>query len=193
MCENRLALQQPSRLCRKLEWLLHTFVGSVCVLGKDGSALLAPRLLITVLIGFGGVVAAGSAAGSEVVNGPPRTESAPIVLYEKPAGDSVRLYVRGGYCRGEPPPHIKRISIHEHRSPGRSKLVALIVAYIERPAPLEFPTPPPPGSEGPTQPVPTCAGVEHPLYKRIAFNRSPAGLVLLDGSQSPPRRIPRRH
>jgi hypothetical protein len=132
-----------------------------------------------------------SPESAEVQPGPPRIEEAPVVDYDHPAGRTVRIYVRGGYCVGEPPPSIKRVSIREHRLPESAKVAAVITAFLERPAPLVFPNAEQRRSgEAPSEPVPVCAGVEHALYARLALRRPADELVLLDGSQSPPARIP---
>jgi hypothetical protein len=132
-----------------------------------------------------------SPASAEAHLGPPRIEAAPVVEYDHPSGRTVRIFVRGGYCVGEPPPSIQRVTLHEHRLPESTKLAAVITAFIRRPAPLEFPNADQwQVGEVPTEPIPVCEGVEHALFTRLALKRLPGELVLLDGSRSPRARIP---
>jgi hypothetical protein len=129
--------------------------------------------------------------GVEAPHAPPRIEKAPVVSYDRPSGDTVRVYVAGGYCIGEPPPSIERVAVREHRLPRRARIAGVITAFPRRPSPLEFPSEQsPPEGEGSSQPVPVCAGVEHPLHRRIALGFPVEEMVLLDGSTSPARPIP---
>ena len=132
------------------------------------------------------------AASSAAVDGLPRIEKTSLVWWRLPAGRSVWIYARGGYCKGEPPPTIHDVRIREHRLPGRSKLAAVVTVFLEYPSPIEVPSGARGSGEPPAEPIPVCAGVEHALYKRISLDHLISEVVLFDGSHSPPRRIPER-
>ncbi len=133
----------------------------------------------------------GTSEMPKVESGPPTVKKASVVRYEYLAGRTVRVQVAGGYCLGETAPSIERVRVREYRLPGRTGLAVLITAFLRHPAPLVFSEEgPPPGGEGADEPVPVCEGIEQPLFERITLRHRAERLTFLDGSTSPPRRIP---
>jgi hypothetical protein len=148
-------------------------------------------LVISALLAFGVVGIQDACLDAAAATGPPRIDKTSIVTWELPVGQSVRIYARGGYCKGAPPPTIHAVRIREHRLPGRAKFAAIVTVFLNRFLALEAaPRESTRSSEAPAEPVPVCAGVENALYKRIRLHHAVSEVVLFDGSQSPPRRIP---
>jgi hypothetical protein len=56
--------------------------------------------------------------------------------------------------------------------------------YVRFPAPLEVE-----GTVNPDEPRPACGGIGMSIFRRIKFKRPVDGLLLYDGSFSPPRRL----
>ncbi len=86
---------------------------------------------------------------------------------------------------GEPPPRFDHVEVAERpkavRKPFKS---AVITAYVRFPAPLEVE-----GTVNPDEPRPACGGIGMSIFRRIKLKRPVDGLLLYDGSFSPPRRL----
>lgn len=160
--------------------------------GRPKRSLMSARragfLVICVLVI--GVVEMEGACLAAVTSESSRIEKTAIVSWERPVGQSVQIYARGGYCAGEPPPTIHAVRIREHRLSGRARFAAVVTVFLKRLRAFEASSEEQRSGEAPAEPVPVCAGVEHALYRRIRLHRPASEVVLFDGSQSPPRRIP---
>ncbi len=128
------------------------------------------------------------ALGWEFVKGPPKVESAPwhpLQAPSEPRTHALGLSISSGYCVGEPPPRFDHVKVIERpktaKNPSGS---AVITAYVRFPAPTEVE-----GEVKPGKPQPACAGIGVGIFKRINLKRPVEGLVLYDGSFSPPRRV----
>lgn len=129
------------------------------------------------------------ASGWEFVKGPPKVEPAPWhALLESSRNPRTRvlgLSISTGYCAGEPPPRVDHVKVIERpataRNPSKS---TVITAYVRFPAPMEVE-----GEVKPDEPLPGCAGIGVGIFKRIKLKRPVEGLLLYDGSFSPPRRV----
>jgi hypothetical protein len=129
------------------------------------------------------------AFGWEFVKGPPEVESAPwhslLDISHNPRTHVLGLSISTGYCGGEPPPKLDHVKVVERpetaENPSKS---AVITAYVRFPAPMEVE-----GEVKPGEPQPGCAGIGVGIFKRIRLKRQVGGLLLYDGSFSPPRRV----
>jgi hypothetical protein len=129
------------------------------------------------------------AFGWEFVTGPPRVESAPwhalLETSRNPRARVLGLSISTGYCMGEPPPKVDHVKVIERpktaQNPTKS---AVVTAYVRFPAPMEVE-----GEVKPGEPQPGCAGLGRSIFKRIKLKRPVDGLLLYDGSFSPPRRV----
>ena len=97
---------------------------------------------------------------------PPRTPS---------DGHWFHLRVDGGYC-GEKPPKIYRVKVVEHPKTKTRLGSAVITTLKYVPEHVE-------SANG------FCAGVGHELRAAIKLKRPVDGLILYDGSYSPPKRV----
>jgi hypothetical protein len=146
----------------------------------------ATTFLIAVVAYLG--VTAPPALAWEVVTGPPKVVKAKISAFEPSGGKTVRIQVDTGYCVGEPQPRIDHLRIVEHgKAPGKPFGSVLLTAFVVYPAPREAR-----GEVLPGEKVFTCAGIGLNLFKRYGLKRPTKGLVVLDGSSAPPRRVPIR-
>ena len=147
---------------------------------------VAVCLLITAYA-FGAL--APVASGWEFVTGPPKVETAPWhpLINASPNAQThvLGLSISTGYCVGESPPRVDHVRVVEQpktaSSPSKS---AVITAYVRFPAPMEVE-----GEVKPGESQPGCAGEGVGIYKRIRLKRPVEGLLLYDGSFSPPHRV----
>jgi hypothetical protein len=110
------------------------------------------RFLIICVLAIGVVEMQGVCLGAAVTSGSSRIEKTSIATWELAVGRSVRIYVRGGYCKGEPTPTIHAVRIRERRLPGRAKFAAVVTVFLNRFPPLEAPREPPRSGEVPADP-----------------------------------------
>jgi hypothetical protein len=156
--------------------------------GKPLKRISAAFFLSAALCALGAF--APPAFGWEYVSGPPEVESA--LWHSLEAAHNPRTHVLGlsistGYCRGEPPPEFDHIKVIEQPKTTKHPMKsAVITAYVRFPAPTEVQ-----GEVKPGEPQPACAGVGVAFFERIRLKRSVEGMLLYDGSFSPPRRVRR--
>lgn len=158
--------------------------------GVDASLAngMARRIVLLIAVcAFGAF--APVAFGWEFVKGPPKVETAPwhplLDASHNPQTHVLGLSISTGYCAGEPPPKVDHVRVVERpktaRNPSKS---AVITAYVRFPAPMEVE-----GEVKPGEPQPGCAGIGVGIFKRIRLKRPVEGMLLYDGSFSPPRRV----
>lgn len=149
---------------------------------------LARRVVLVMAVcAFGAF--APVAFGWEFVKAPPKVETAPwhslVNTPRDPQTHVLGLSISTGYCAGEPPPKVDHVRVVERpktaRNPSKS---AVITAYVRFPTPMEVK-----GEVKPGEPQPACAGIGVGIFKRITLKRPVEGLLLYDGSFSPPRRV----
>ena len=150
-----------------------------------------PWIGVAVLLGTLLLAIPGAAPAGAEVN-PARIEPVRILNYEPFAQRSIIITMSAGYCIGEPKPVWSHVSFRERRESDGSPGGRLVVtAYIERKAPVlpRSSATPLRQSEGPSEPVPVCSGIEYELTKRLGLPSRSNRLTLYDGSASPPRRV----
>jgi hypothetical protein len=129
------------------------------------------------------------ASGWEFVPGPPKVEPAPWhPLLEAPRNSRTHvlgLSISTGYCAGEPPPRVDHVKVIERAKTAKNPSKSVVItAYVRFPAPMEVE-----GEVKPGEPQPGCAGIGVGIFKRIKLKRPIEGMLLFDGSFSPPRRV----
>lgn len=131
---------------------------------------------------------APAAFGWEYVSGPPKVESASwhsLVAARNPRTHALGLSISTGYCVGEPPPEFDHVKVIERpKTAKHPKKSAVITAYVRFPAPTEVE-----GEVKPGEPRPACAGIGLAIFERVGLKRPAEGMLLYDGSFSPPRRV----
>ena len=143
--------------------------------------------LLAVVCALGGL--ASVAFGWEYVSGPPKVESAHWHALHEASRDSqthvLGISISTGYCAGEPPPKFDHVKVIERpkttKHPTKS---AVITTHVRFPAPTEVE-----GEVKPGEPQPVCAGIGVAILKRIKLKRPVKGMLLYDGSFSPPHRV----
>ena len=137
------------------------------------------------------LLGAAPAFAYEWVTGPPRETVVPWVLHaeDSPGAEgprTLKIWLNTGFCSGEEPPVAGPVTIQELPiSAANPKPKVIITAHQIEPAPSEVV-----GELKPGEPKPVCAGLGYSMPKRITLKRPVSGMVFLDGSFSPPRRIP---
>jgi hypothetical protein len=151
--------------------------------GKIGPAVLISGLgcALGVLPPSADATDAAAASATHVV-------ATRITSYTEPKGRTVVIRAAGGYCVGERPPVIDKVSVRESAIGTRGRAKALITVFLRKRVRPEESAPPP--SEE-TKTVKVCQGIEHSLDQLVRLGRPASKLLLYDGSITPPRRIPR--
>jgi hypothetical protein len=111
-------------------------------------------------------------------------ESTEIAWFRTIAPKVISVRLQAGYCVGEDPPVFQRITVHEGGRTG-SKIRAVVTAYL---GPAQGAKSAVPRNDQPFPEV--CSGVERSIQKRVVLGRPAGELLILDGSQSPPKKIP---
>jgi hypothetical protein len=129
------------------------------------------------------------ALGWEYVSGPPKVEPARWHALcppaRKPKTHVLGISISTGYCAGEPPPELDHVKVTERpRTTEQPKKSAVITAYVRFPAPTEVE-----GEVKAGEPQPACADLGLAIFKRVKLKRTVEGMLLYDGSYSPPRRV----
>ena len=136
------------------------------------------------------LVSGASAWAWEYVVGPPRDSVVPWVFHsqDKPGADGPRtltVWLNTGTCAGEKPPVAGPATVNELPvSAANPRPTAIITTHQIEPAPIEVK-----GEVKPGEVAGACAGLGYSMPKRIKLKRPVAGMILLDGSYSPPHPV----
>ena len=136
------------------------------------------------------LLTAASASAWELVTGPPRESVVPWVFHshDRPGTEgqrTVKVWLNTGTCSGEVPPVAGPAPVQElPLSAANPHPTAIITTHQIEPAPREAV-----GEVKPGEPPLACADLGYSMPKRIKLKRPVKGMVFLDGSFSPPRRI----